>query len=93
MRALRLDEFESREGESFALVLGDNNLAFSLDRVRRLPDSGRDGGAFVLDWKGPYEPLLPQGIYSFSHGGEDFEMFIVPVGRDRDGTQYEAVFN
>jgi hypothetical protein len=93
MRELRLDEFKAREGESFALVLGERTIPFSLAAVRALPDSGRKGGAFVLDWEGPYEPVLPQDIYTFRHGGDEFEMFIVPVGRDRGGAQYEAVFN
>lgn len=93
MRALKLDEFEARKGEAFELVLGDRTLPVTLAAVRTLPDSGREGGAFVLDWQGPYEPVLPQDIYTFRHGGEEYEMFIVPVGRDRAGTQYEAVFN
>ena len=93
MRLLRLDEFTSREGEPFELVLGEKTLPFSLAGVRTLPDTGRDGGAFVLDWQGPYEPVLPQDIYTLRHGDEEFEMFIVPVGRDRAGAQYEAVFN
>ncbi len=93
MRALRLEEFTAREGESFALVLSDRTLPFSLARVRTLPDTGRDGGAFVLDWQGPYEPVLPQDIYTLRHGDEEFQMFIVPVAQDRSGTKYEAVFN
>ena len=93
MRELRLEEFTAREGESFELVLGEKTIPFSLARVRTLPDSGRRGGAFVLDWKGPYEPVLPQDIYTLRHGDEEYEMFIVPVGRDRAGAQYEAVFN
>lgn len=93
MRELTLDEFKAREGESFSLVLGERTIPFSLTAVRTLPESGRKGGAFVLDWKGPYEPVLPQDIYALRHGDEDYEIFIVPVGRDRTGTRYEAVFN
>lgn len=93
MRAFRLDEFKTLEGGSFELVLGDRTIPFALARVRELPDTGRDGGAFVLDWEGPYEPVLPQDIYTLRHGEEEFEIFIVPVGRDRSGVQYEAVFN
>lgn len=93
MRALRLDEFEARKGEAFELVLGGKTLPVTLSEVRALPDSGREGGAFVLDWRGPYEPVLPQDIYTLRHGEEEYQMFIVPVGRDRAGTQYEAVFN
>jgi hypothetical protein len=93
MRVLKLEEFEAREGEAFELVLGERTIGFTLAGVRVLPDSGREGGAFVLDWHGPYEPVLPQDIYALRHGDEEFEMFIVPVGRDRSGAQYEAVFN
>ncbi|HYD36282.1 MAG TPA: hypothetical protein VEA60_01635 [Allosphingosinicella sp.] len=93
MRELTLKEFKAREGEPFTLLLGEKSVPFSLAAVRTLPDSGRAGGAFVLDWKGPYEPVLPQDIYTLRHGDEEYEMFIVPVGRNRDGTQYEAVFN
>jgi len=93
MRALRHEEFKSLEGESFELVLGERTIPFTLDTVRALPDSGREGGAFVLDWQGPHEPVLPQDIYAFRRGGEEYEMFIVPVGRDRSGALYEAVFN
>lgn len=93
MRAYRLEEFTDREGEKFELLLGDRSLPVSLAAVRALPDTGREGGAFVLDWKGPYEPVLPQAIYTLRHGGEEFEMFIVPVAQGRDGTKYEAVFN
>jgi hypothetical protein len=93
MRALRLDEFKGREGESFELVLGDRTIPFTLAKVRELPDSGREGGAFVLDWQGPYEPVLPQNIYAFRQGKDEYEIFIVPIARDRGGAQYEAVFN
>lgn len=93
MRALRLDEFTGREGRSFELVLSDGTIPLTLSAVRPLPDTGREGGAFVLDWLGPYEPVLPQDIYAFRDGDEEFEMFIVPVAHDRDGAQYEAVFN
>lgn len=93
MRALRLEEFAGREGESFELVFGESTLPFILDAVRTLPDTGRQGGAFVLEWLGPDQPVLPQDIYAFRRGDEQFEMFIVPVGRDRSGAQYEAVFN
>lgn len=93
MRALKLDEFKTLEGSSFELALGDRTIPFTLAAVRALPDSGREGGAFVLDWIGPYEPILPQNIYALRHGDEEYEIFIVPTGRDRAGVQYEAVFN
>jgi hypothetical protein len=93
MRALTLDEIKPLEGGSFELVLGDRTIPFTLAAIRVLPDSGREGGAFVLDWVGPYEPVLAQDIYTFRHGEDEYEIFIVPIGRDRAGAQYESVFN
>jgi hypothetical protein len=93
MRAFGVEEFAALEGESFSLVLGERTITVNLAGVRRLPDSGREGGAFVLDWHGPYEPVLPQDIYVFRHGDAEFEIFIVPIAQTRDGTRYEAVFN
>jgi hypothetical protein len=49
--------------------------------------------AFALYFLGPYEPALPQRMYHFRSA--DFELanlFIVPIGRDEEGTEYEAVF-
>ena len=93
MRELRLDEFNGREGESFELLLDDRSLPFTLEKATALPPTTRDTGAFTLDWVGPYEPVLPQGIYTLRRGDDEFEMFIVPIGRDRSGARYEAVFN
>jgi hypothetical protein len=53
----------------------------------------REGGAFRLEWRGPAEPVLDQAIYRFRRGEQSFDMFIVPVGRDAQGTLYEAIFN
>jgi hypothetical protein len=37
---------------------------------------------------------LPQHVYSFEHERMgQFEMFLVPIGENRDGFRYEAVFN
>lgn len=93
MLELRLEEFTGREGDSFEVVLGERTIALTLARAQALPDSGREGGAFTLDWVGPYEPVLEQAIYTFRDGEESFEMFIVPIAQDRDGARYEAVFN
>lgn len=93
MRELRLDEFSGREGENFELLRGEKTLPLTLEKVEPLPSSmpGRD--AFRLEWRGPYEPILPQGIYTFRLGEEPVSIFIAPTGRDRAGVQYEAVFN
>ncbi len=93
MRELRLDEFEGREGEAFELPLGEDSIALTLTRVQPLPPSGREAGAFVLEWRGPVGPVLPQAIYTLRQGEDSFEIFIVPLRQDREGVRYEAIFN
>src|SRR3982751_229156 len=49
---------------------------------------------FSLLFKGPQTPFMPQAVYKLKHAelGE-LEIFLVPVARDQDGFEYEAVFN
>jgi hypothetical protein len=49
---------------------------------------------FSIVFRGPRERLLQQGTYEMQHDHLGaFELFLVPVGQDRDGVYYEAVFN
>lgn len=92
-RTLILDDFAPAVGEPFALDLGETGIDLLLEQAQELPKSVRESGSFRLQFRGPVEPLLPQAIYALSRGGERYELFLVPVGRDDDGTQYEAIFN
>ncbi|MDT4968619.1 MAG: hypothetical protein QOJ64_3356 [Acidobacteriota bacterium] len=49
---------------------------------------------FALVFVGPQEPFLQQAIYHLIHDklGE-FDLFLVPIGKEPGGFQYEAVFN
>ena len=52
------------------------------------------GENFSLIFNGPGDRFLPQRTYSFDHADlGKFDLFIVPVGRERDGFLYQAVFN
>ena len=49
---------------------------------------------FSLVFVGPSNQFLPQQTYGFAHDKlGTFDLFIVPVGKDRKGFQYEAIFN
>ena len=49
---------------------------------------------FSLVFRGPHQPLLQQRIYSLEHDALGcLDLFIVPVKRDAQGLQYEAIFN
>jgi hypothetical protein len=104
---LSADLFEPLVGQSFAIELKDGTVPLILRSVRRLPppqgeDSrGRivpiEGGArkdpFTLLFGG-VSHLLPQRTYRITSSslGDAVEIFIVPVGQDRQGFIYEAVF-
>lgn len=49
---------------------------------------------FSLRFRGDPSQVLPQRIYPMQHESiGDFDLFLVPIGRDDSGTFYEAVFN
>jgi hypothetical protein len=50
--------------------------------------------AFSIVFRGPPDPLLPQGMRRFHHDAiGTFDLFTVPIRRDQHGLYYEAVFN
>jgi hypothetical protein len=59
------------------------------------PPNARHGReCFAAIFAGPTNTPLPQETYSVAHGSlGNFDMLVVPVGRDRQRTYYEAVFN
>lgn len=50
--------------------------------------------AFSLLFRGPLTPFVSQGIRTLRHNDlGEMDIFLVPVGQEKDGFQYEAVFN
>ena len=90
---LSLADFEGCVGERYEIVFTDGILPVVLEKAEGLPRSMREAGAFRLEWRGPADPMIVQAIYRFRRGEQEFDMFIVPVGRDERGTLYEAIFN
>ena len=49
---------------------------------------------FSLVFRTAKEILIEQGLRAFEHDAMgNFDLFIVPIGRDEEGTYHEAVFN
>jgi hypothetical protein len=49
---------------------------------------------FLLHFRGPRTPRLPQQIHHFDHEKLGaFDLFITAIGADEHGIAYEAVFN
>jgi hypothetical protein len=90
---LMVTDFEPRGGETFCLRAPDRELALELVEIRRLGDSGREGGAFSLLFRAPSGPFLPQAIYAIEHPAlGTLDLFIVPIGPIPGGNGYEAIF-
>lgn len=107
LSALTFDAARALEGTTFRVELADRTVvSLTLDQVqsyetrqsRRSPTARTAGAArrdpFSLYFLGPPSPVLPQAIYTFRGDATTFEtLFIVPVDRDGEATEYEAVFS
>jgi len=100
LRTLTHDQAATYAGTVFNLQRdGEAPLELKLTSVDRLlpnrprsPRMKRD--PFSMFFNGPGEPLLPQGMYDLQSDAVTLKnLFIVPIGRNEDGTlDYEAVF-
>ncbi len=91
-RPMALEDFAGHLGTAYTVAADDSQFELVLSAAAPLADSGREGGSFRLEFTGPTQPILPQGIYPFSNADAAYEIFVVPVASDQQGTQYEAVF-
>jgi len=58
------------------------------------PDDQQGMERFSIFFTGPAQPILPQRTYSLSHDAMGtFDLFLVPIKPDGEGSRYEAVFN
>ncbi len=95
--SVQADSFAGREGEEFRVSSESPpaelqmTLTSVTTRGTAVPEGGRQPFSVVMH--GPLEPVLPQCTYRFEHPATGpFDMFIVPLGPDREGMRYEAVF-
>lgn len=96
MDLLTLEHFAGCMNERFRAALQDGEIEFTLVEARPLPRPapGAMRLPFSLVFRNESVLLYPQQIYRMQHertGG--FDVFLVPVARDRDGFLYQAIFN
>jgi len=80
----------------FTVMSGPDRVAIlELREATELaPGEGGRRPPFSLIFFGPTDPALQQGIYALSHAElGDFEIFLVPVGANRESRRYQAIFN
>ena len=96
---LTYDDFAGRVGESFEVAAGDAVLPLELIEVTVSAEAGGRGPGgevrqqFSVLFRGPLTAALPQGSYRLRQpGGDDLDLFLVPLGPDGFGMRYEAAF-
>lgn len=91
-RQVRLGDFENRVGKTFIAHAAGQNVPMVLRACQSLPGSRRDGGAFRLEFAGPLNPRLGQGLFGFQIDHDQFGIFIVPLGPTQRSMRYEALY-
>lgn len=99
---LSMADFAPHHRSPFRLALDpDPNIVLVLNEIQALKDlrRGADGTAvpgvqaFSLLFHGPLTPILPQAIYPLENAAMGrLEIFIVPLGPDKEGMRYQAIF-
>jgi hypothetical protein len=96
--AVTIDDFAGRVGEVFTVDLhGAGSLELTLAEVETTPAAAALEGhriPFSLILHGPLEPVLNQGIQSFTHpelGAAG--IFVVPLGPEGGAMRYQIVIS
>jgi hypothetical protein len=93
LASLTADDFRQHVGTRFAAR--EPAVEWELIEVTDLGQAGAGGmrAPFSLVFRGPLEPLMPQGIRRLEHASLGaLDLFLVPIGPDEGGMRYEAVF-
>jgi Domain of unknown function (DUF6916) len=92
---LTRDAFQPQVGTRFLVSRPPAEaVALELVEIRDLGGPPESGRSFAVLFRGPGDAPLAQGTYEVGHGAMGtFALFVVPVGVDESGAQYEAVFN
>jgi hypothetical protein len=93
LESLNRDSFVPLLNSQFQVVQAATQISLELIQVSELRSS-RHNEAFTLVFRGPSDLFLPQATYQFDHPSLGVcELFIVPIGQDKHGLYYEALFN
>lgn len=93
---LTLEIVKPLAGARFEAALpGGREVTLTLYRVEgfeRRASAGRRA-PFSMFFLGPSEPMLPHGIYALRGTAVAWPpLFLVPIGRDERGVEYQAAF-
>ena len=94
LESFEVGMFASRLGSTFRIQADTEWVDATLIVATPLGEAAEGRRApFSIVFRGPLNPALRQQIYRVAHEGiGEFELFLVPIGPDREGMRYEAVF-
>jgi hypothetical protein len=95
VQAPSLSDFAGHVDRPFEATAGAVRATLTLTEATALP-GGAPGypSPFSLVFRGPSQPRLAQGTYELAHPRlGPLAMFIVPIGADETGVQYQAIFS
>lgn len=97
LRALKRDDFAPHVGTTFRIRMGDEVVdAELIDVIGRRGDTVEEAqrSPFSVVFRVPTEALIEQQTFRIEHQAMGtLELFLVPVGPDKVGMCYEAVFS
>jgi len=92
--SLTHENFAAQLNTKFRVQIDETNAVdLVLAEVSELKSTARQE-QFAIVFHGPLDGFLGQGLREFEHDemGE-FDLFLVPIGKDDNSYSYEAVFN
>jgi hypothetical protein len=94
LSTLTADDFSKHVNTVFTFHEGNRDWQLTLTTVSALPGRPGKREPFSLVFMGVPNVVFPQRIYSLDHASMgQLAIFLVPIGADATGTQYEAIFS
>ena len=98
LSTLAAEDFEPYQGQTIELILDDGkqvDLELREVKLRGTFDPEFDTRqTFSVLFRGPMELALPQRIYRLNHEAlGELQLFLVPIGPDKIGMCFKAIFN
>jgi hypothetical protein len=95
--SITFEQFSPRLNETFEVAVGEAREPLTLTEaalIQQYDHPGKARDSFSLVFRSASQTVLPQATYALENADMgQVSVFLVPVGRDKDGVSYQAIFN